>query len=108
MAEDPETPPDRPDAPPDPLAGLTGVQAEPPERVPIRVRGKATTLSGWRLVLSSDQGGGAIVLAEAGPAEPHYRGDGVLLGWSQERLAKAYAALLPQAADESNDTLQLG
>ena len=104
MPDDPGAPPE---PRPDPLAGLTGVQAEPPDRVPIRVREKATTLSGWRLVLVCEQGEGAIVLAEVGPGQAHYRGEGVLLGWSGERLAGAYAALLPQA-DEPTDLIQLG
>jgi hypothetical protein len=103
--------PDDPGAPaeakPDPLAGLTRVQAELPARVPIRVREKGNTLSGWRLALVCDQGAGAIVLAEVGPGEAHYRGEGVLLGWSGERLAGAYAALLPQV-DEPTDLIQLG
>jgi hypothetical protein len=87
---------------PDPATsfGLTGLQAEPPERVPIRVRSNGATLSAW-------QGTGAIVLAEVSPAERHYRGEGLFLGWSHEKMAALYASLLPQA-DEPMGGPQLG
>jgi len=92
----------------DPLLGLTHPRAEPPERVPIRVRGRGTNLAGWRMSIVAEEGTGAIVLAEVSSAERHHRGEGIFLGWSPERLAAAYAALLP-ADDESTDVgLQLG
>jgi hypothetical protein len=79
--------------------GLTGLRAEPPERVPIRLRSSGATRSAWRMAISCDQGTGAIVLAEVGPTERHYRGEGLFLGWTHERMAALYASLLPQADD---------
>src|SRR5262245_66024175 len=91
-----------------PFDGLTHVRADPPERVPIRVRSSGATLSAWRMAISSDQGTGAIVLAEVGPTESHHRGEGIFLGWSQERLGAVYAALLPQDDETTDSGLQLG
>jgi hypothetical protein len=87
--------------------GLTGLRAEPPERVPIRVRSSGTAQSAWRMGIACDQGAGAIVLAEVGPAERHYRGEGLFLGWTHEKMAALYQSLLPQA-DEPVGGPQLG
>src|SRR5262245_40688761 len=89
--------------PPEPgaVVGLTGLQADPPERVPIRVRSSSATLSAWHRSITSDQGRGAIVLVEPRPGESYYRGEGVLLGWTQERLATLYAALLPEEEESA-------
>ena len=87
------------------LFGLGGLSAGPPERVPIRVR-SSLTLSGWRLEVTSDQGAGAIVLVET--ERRYYRGEGVLLGWTQERLASLYEALLPRPDKRPFETPQLG
>jgi|SRR5580765_4475460 len=91
-----------------PVPGLTDVSAEPLARHPIRTREGATTRSAWRLAVSSAQGPGAIVLVELSPETSFYRGDGVFLGWDQERLAAAYRALLPEPAGADPETLQLG
>jgi hypothetical protein len=87
--------------------GLTGLRAEPPERVLIRVRSSGTTVSAWRMGIACDQGAGAIVLAEVSPTERHYRGEGLFLGWGHEKMATLYASLLPQA-DEPMGGPQLG
>jgi hypothetical protein len=77
-------------------------------RVPIRTRGGSVTLSAWRLEVRAEDGAGAIVLAEAPTGETHYRGEGILLGWSQERLAEVYAALQPPDDGGGPDMPQLG
>jgi len=91
-----------------PVPGLTDVVAEPLERHPIRTREGTTTLSAWRLAATSAQGSGAIVHVEITPGESIYRGEGVFLGWNQERLAAAYRALLPEPAAADLETPQLG
>ena len=75
------------------VTGLTGVTAQPLERVPMCTRQSTVTRAGWRLALSSEQGSGAILLVELAPDESYYRGEGVCLGWPQARLAEAYEAL---------------
>ncbi len=88
--------------------GLTGLRADPPERVAIRLRSSAVARSAWRMAISCDQGTGAIVLAEASPAESHYRGEGMFLGWSREEMAALYSSLLPRADDDPGVGPQLG
>ena len=41
-------------------------------------------------------------------AQKFYRGEGVFLGWPQERLEAAYRALLPPSEGPGDDHLQLG
>ena len=77
-------------------------------RVPIRTRAAEVTVSAWRLELTCNEGTGAIVLAEPSSGEAHYRGEGLLLGWPQERLSDVWAALLPAGDDDGSDTPQLG
>jgi hypothetical protein len=92
----------------DPLAGLSGVRFLSLERSLIRTRESSATLSAWRLAAAADQGEGTILLLQ-GPAEgPLFRGEGVFLGWAQEKLAAAYAALRPSPADEAVALNQLG
>jgi len=91
-----------------PVPGLTDVVAEPLDRHPIRTREGATTLSAWRLAATSAQGPGAIVHVELTPRDSVFRGEGVFLGWDQERLAAAYRALLPEPAAADLETPQLG
>jgi len=100
-----------PGAGPDPTApvpGLTNARGLSLDRMPVRTRENAVTLSGWRLCVESDQGEGAIVLIEAAPGEARYRGEGVFLGWTAERLHAAYEALRPQLNEPRFETLQLG
>lgn len=88
--------------------GLTGLRAQPRERVPIRTRGSGVTTAAWRLEISSDQGTGAIVMVEATPQESYYRGEGLFLGWAQDRLAAVHDAMLPKSDESSFDMPQLG
>jgi hypothetical protein len=90
------------------ILGLTGIRAKPPERTSIRTRTSNVTLSAWRLEIVSDQGNAAIVLVEGEAERALYRGEGALLGWSQERLAAAYRALLPGSDGPDLETPQLG
>jgi hypothetical protein len=95
-------------AEPTSIAGLTNVQRGQMERVNLRLRGVGVTLSGWRLELKSVEGHGAITHAENGGAS-HYRGEGVLLGVSQERMAELWKALTAVKGEpESDSGLQLG
>jgi hypothetical protein len=89
------------------IPGIGSVTAEPPVREPIRVRGMTVTISAWRIVASSAQGPGTLVLAEQG-GKSWYRGDGIFLGWPQERLAAAWKALLPAPEPSGDDFPQLG
>jgi hypothetical protein len=89
------------------LFGLSGLSAQPPERVPIRTRSTSVTQSGWRLEIRCDQGQGAILLVESG-VESYRRGDGIFLGWTQEKLASLYDELLPKTSEQTHDSPQLG
>jgi hypothetical protein len=89
------------------IEGLGEVRAAAPERIAIRMRGSATTLSGWRIAVEAPRGQGAIVLAERS-GEKFHRGEGVFLGWSQERLEAAYRSLLPAPKGPDLEIPQLG
>jgi hypothetical protein len=93
---------------PDLVPGLTSPRAVPLERFLIRIRESSATRSAWRLAVEAGEGTGSITLVEAIPGTPLYRGDGVFLGWTQERMAAAYAALLPAPERDSFETQQLG
>jgi len=88
--------------------GLTDVRARPPERVPIRTRTSGATTSGWRFEVECGQGTGAVVLVESSPQESYYRGEGLFLGWPQERLAAVHDALGPRSEEPGFDLPQLG
>jgi hypothetical protein len=90
------------------VAGLTNPRVRAPERVPVRTRASTVTRSGWRLLVASDQGEGAILLVEVTPGETLYRGDGTFLGWDQGRLAAAYTALLPKPEADGFEMQQMG
>ena len=92
---------------PDPVPGLTSPRALSLERFPIRVRESSSTQSGWRLSVEAGEGEGSILLVE-GVGEPFYRGDGIFLGWPQERMAAAYVALKPKPEADRFETQQLG
>lgn len=94
--------------PQDPVPGLTEPRALSLERAPIRTRESASTLSGWRLAVASGQGEGTIFLFDGPGGAPVCRGEGVFLGWSQERLAAAYEALRPKPPEERFELPQLG
>ena len=70
---------------------MPAVEVESRERVHIRTRESASTLAAWRISLRAPQG--AIVLAESG-GKSWYRGEGELLGTSQEKLAELWKAAL--------------
>jgi hypothetical protein len=92
---------------PDPLSGLTQPAFESLSRVPIRVRENKTTTAGWRLMVRFAQGPGSIELADT-VGGTYYRGAGVFLGWSQERLAAAHARLRPAPPAAQSDSGQWG
>jgi hypothetical protein len=89
------------------IPGIGAVTADPPVREPIRVRGMTVTISAWRIAASSAQGPGSLVLAEHA-GKSWYRGDGIFLGWPQERLAATWKALLPPSEPPNHDFPQLG
>jgi hypothetical protein len=92
----------------DPLEGLTGVRFRTLERVPIRTRESGVTVSAWRLSASAGQGDGSIFSIEASDGGVFWRGEGIFLGWPAERLARAYAKLLPRSEEPPLDLNQLG
>ena len=74
------------------------------ERVQIRMRESGTTLSAWRVSLRDPAG--AVVLAEVS-GKSWYRGEGALLGSSQEKLAELWAAAR-STADSDPELPQYG
>lgn len=72
------------------------------ERIPIRTREGGVTLSAWRVVLDRS----AIVLVEIGN-RAFYRGEGELIGATQETLAALWQAALPPD-EPPQDLPQLG
>ena len=95
---------------PDPLHGLTNCHYLALERSAIRTRENSMTRSGWKLWASSEEGEGAISLIEISSTVELYRGEGIFLGWTSERLEAAYRALLPPSdtSDEGPPLQQLG
>ena len=79
------------------LSSMSAVEVESRERVEIRMRESGSTLAAWRVMLRAPRG--AIVLAEAS-GKFWYRGEGALLGSSQEKLAELWAATLSTAENE--------
>lgn len=73
------------------------------QRIQIRSRESGVTVSAWRIELILDDGKrGAIV-----HADPHYRGEGALLGTPKEKLAELWAKALSAEKDDP-DLPQLG
>jgi hypothetical protein len=66
------------------------------------------TLSAWRLTVAAEEGEGTITLVELSPDDVLYRGDGLLLGWPQDRLGAAYEALVPRDEAAAPEIPQLG
>jgi len=87
--------------------GLTNPRGAALRRVPVRARSMSVTLAAWSLAVAADEGEGAIVLLEL-QDETFFRGDGLCLGWPQQRLAAAYAALAPRDEAAILDLPQLG
>ena len=96
------------DGEPQELEELKQIVAQPLERVNVRSRGSLITRSAWRLEASSPAGSGAIVLLELSAEESFYRGEGIFLGWPQQKLARAYEALAPKSAEPDPELPQLG
>ena len=66
------------------------------QRVHIRSRESGVTMAAWRIDLVLDDGKrGAIVFAD-----PHYRGEGALLGLPREKLAELWTKA---TSNEEND-----
>jgi hypothetical protein len=80
------------DLPAGPLEGIsvTGTRIA---RMAVRARGSGHTFSAWALSVETDRGPGSIVRVEPSPDETYWRGDGVFLGWTTERLAAAWEIL---------------
>ncbi len=78
------------------LVGLSAVIPELPERVSIRTRANDLPLPAWSVQVASEQGWGTLLHLRIPRQGIYYRGDGVFLGWSQERLAAAYQTLNPK------------
>ncbi len=78
------------------------------ERVPVRTREGSVTLSAWRLTVESAAGSGSIVLVDTPGGGSFYRGEGVFLGWTQDRMAGAFAALQPNGEEPGMGLPQLG
>jgi hypothetical protein len=90
------------------VPGLTNPRGLGLERFPIRAREQSLTLAAWRLAAAADEGEGAITLVELPSGEILRRGEGIFLGWTQERLAGAYDALAPRDDTAPPEMLQLG
>jgi hypothetical protein len=82
--------------------GMPALEVLSRERIHIRTRESGVTLSAWRVQLAA----GAIVLVDIG-GRAVYRGEGALLGASQEKLADLWLASLPPA-EQPPDMPQLG
>jgi hypothetical protein len=91
-----------------PVPGLTGARVLALERYAIRTREGGVTRSAWRLEIACAEGPGAIVCVDAEAGQTHYRGEGVFLGWSRERLEAAYFALRPVDSSPPLELNQLG
>ena len=88
--------------------GLTNPRTLSLDRFLIRLRSSSATQSAWRLSVDSSEGQGTIIFVEISPVESFFRGDGVFLGWSQERLGGAYEALRPRPTEPDFEMHQLG
>jgi len=75
-----------------PTAGLAVLKTHV-ERISVRARGAGHTFSAWALSVETDRGPGSIVRVEPSPDETYWRGDGVFLGWTSEKLAAAWVEL---------------
>lgn len=76
------------------------------ERASIRIRESGSTQSAWRMEIDSETGSGTITLIDAAPS--FYRGDGLFLGWTQERIAETYQRLLAPDTEPPFEVMQLG
>lgn len=88
------------------MADAPKLEVRSRERVHVRIRESGVTLSAWRVEIETPRG--AIVLVEPAPGKSWYRGEGALLGKTQEELAELWAAALPQGGPTDPEPLQLG
>jgi hypothetical protein len=72
-----------------------GLEVKSRGRIHIRARESGSTLAAWRLELTLAEGPAAVVLADLGPNRTWYRGEGALLGATQEKLAALWTECLP-------------
>jgi hypothetical protein len=93
----------------DPLEGIL-TSSHRVERIAARARDVAHTFSAWALCVDTAQGPGRIVRIELTPESTLWRGDGVFLGWTSERLRAAWDALRAAEAEPeaAPDFPQLG
>jgi hypothetical protein len=73
-----------------------GLEVTSRARVPLRARESRSTLAGWRVELTLPEGRAGMVQVDLGSSATFYRGDGALLGATQERLAALWVDCLPQ------------
>jgi len=91
------------------VPGLTDPRRVALERHPIRTREGRSILSGWRMTIAAREGEGTITRVDLPSVDGAlHRGEGLFLGWPEERLAAAYAALLPMEEPTSPTLPQLG
>jgi hypothetical protein len=105
--ESPPTPPLTPKSA-QAVTGLTDARVLALGRFAIRTREAGVTSAAWRLEVACGEGPGAIVCVDAASGPPHYRGEGVFLGWPRERLEEAYFALRPVDSSPPLELNQLG
>lgn len=89
------------------IAGLTEPTVPPLERVAIRLRESAVTLSAWRMAVRAPEGAGSLVRVET-PGGALFRGEGWFLGWTQDAMSGAWAELLPSPPSDGIELAQLG
>ncbi len=77
------------------------------ERMPTRVREIGTTVSAWKMTVDSEHGVGTITLIDSS-GRPFYRGDGIFLGWPQDKLADEYQRLNKPPDEPKFELQQLG
>lgn len=90
--------------------GLTQIVPGPLERVPVRMREDQAITSAWRVEATCDQGSGNITRVDVSPGQSYHRGEGLFLGWPQERLAELYQTVIGWIDKSGSDIelLQLG
>ena len=78
------------------------------ERFAIRTRDTEATQSAWRMEIEGDVGRGAIMLVDLPGGQSVFRGEGAVLGWTQEQLATAFNRLRKTPDEPPLELQQLG